>query len=178
MVAWSIGVANSKRCASYADDPIFNIDRVDGPVLDTFYDYLDDGTSFDEELFVDPIIDTTPASDHATFTMLKFTNHDPNDLTDGPVFITNPDDLNGEPVFYSYIDDQLLFNAEVAHDHINMELNVFTQQPDDLVAAHTGVILRMTSLMRSPRLRMQSSSPTRPTSCPLRPPSIRPSHVQ
>jgi hypothetical protein len=136
-------VANSMLHASYAGDHIFDVDLVDGPVFDTFYDNLDDSPSFDEELpFANTIIDTMPASDHVAFTVLKFANRDPatNDFTNGPVFDTNPGDLDDGPVFDSYMDGQLVFNDELVHDRVDTELDVFAQWPDDLTAAHTGAI--------------------------------------
>jgi hypothetical protein len=83
------------------------------PVYDTSFANLDDGPIFDEELFIDPIVDATPDSDPAAVTVLNLATsvcvvrgQEPDDLADGPVFDANPDGLEAGPVFDTYFHDR------------------------------------------------------------------------
>jgi hypothetical protein len=174
-------VANSKRHALYTSNPIFDVDLIDGPVFDTLYDNIDDGPSFDEESFTDHIIDTAPASDHDTFIVLEFANRDPvtDDLANGLVFNTNPNDLDGGPMFDSYIDNQLVFNVELVHDRVDTELDVFAQRPDDLMAAHIDAIFNDDPLFDAePEIEEAELVPYQTDITPLRSPSTLPSHIR
>jgi hypothetical protein len=85
-------VANSKRHTSYVGDPIFDIDFVDSPMFDMFYDNLD------QESF----IDATLTSNHTSDTGLTLAT--PvcavcDQFTNGPVFDTYLVSLDNISIF-------------------------------------------------------------------------------
>jgi hypothetical protein len=101
-----------------------------GPVFDSYPDDLGggsvfdsypegDGPIFDGEPFVDPVIDATLDSDHAVVKSAKSVcvvrDQKTDDLTDGPVFDTNSAGLV----------DGLVFDVELVHDRVDVELTVF-----------------------------------------------------
>lgn len=88
-----------------------------GPVFDSYPE--GDGPIFDGEPFVDPVIDATLDSDHAVVKSAKSVcvvrDQKTDDLTDGPVFDTNSAGLV----------DGLVFDVELVHDRVDVELTVF-----------------------------------------------------
>jgi hypothetical protein len=162
---WLAGRSTSPtRCASafvwrtavYVDDEGLAFDS------EPFYDNLD------EELFVDPVVNTEPASNHTAVIRLRFatlvcTVHD--HFTDGPVF----DDLSYGPVLDTYSDGFVgvpvfdtdsdtpdsgpVFDIETNYSHVAVAAIDFTESefdadfafsdkgPDDLFTTRLGTVL-------------------------------------
>jgi hypothetical protein len=145
-----------QRTAMYADDEGLAFDS------EPFYDNLD------EELFVDPVVDAAPASDHTAVTGLTFATPAcavRDQFTDGLVF----DDLDCEPVFDTYSNDRAdglvfdtdsdtpdngpVFATKTDYDHVAVAAIEFTKSefdtdfafsdkgPSDLFTARLGAVL-------------------------------------
>jgi hypothetical protein len=126
----------------------FDIDFDDGPVFDPYSDdlsgglvfnsYLDNlsgGPIFNEDPFVDPVGDASHDSYNATSTVLKFAQlacivHDrrTDNIEDGPIYDTNPDDCN----------IGLVFVTELVPDRV--AVTVLDQGPDNLSATLVGFV--------------------------------------
>jgi hypothetical protein len=137
------------------------------PVYDTTFANLDDGPIFDEELFIDPIVDATPDSDPAAVTVLNLAtsvcvvrDQEPDDLADGPVFDANPTASKLDP----------------CSTHTSTTVVTRTLPP-------VSTLSTTPSSTRSTNMRRRSSSPTSmsssaPTLPPLPPSSTRLPHVR
>jgi hypothetical protein len=67
---------------------------------------------------------------------------------------TYTDDLGGEPVFDNYIDNlggEPVFDTKLVLDRVDVELAVFHQRSDDLVATHQCGLRRQPPLRRGAR---------------------------